>query len=97
MYSVLYKKNKHTKFYGNRYNSFRDTAVTNSRPPAKFVCGAPVLHFSMTLDPNIKVILKQRASERACAQKSSVELSKLPFFAEINSVLPRINVFAENL
>ena len=46
MYSVLYKKNKHTKFHGNRYNGFRDTAITNSRPPAKFVRGAPVLQLA---------------------------------------------------
>ena len=46
MYSVLYKKNKHTKFHGNRYNSFRDTAITNSRSPAKFVRGAPVLQLA---------------------------------------------------
>ena len=46
MYSVLYKKNKYNKFHGNRYNGFWDTAITNSRPPAKFVRGAPVLQLA---------------------------------------------------
>ena len=74
MYSVLYKKNKHTKFHGNRYNSFRDTAITNSRPSPRKICSwgpcitigtrhqapyAVILHALSKCFNNIKIALRR--------------------------------------
>ena len=46
MYSVLYKKNKHTKFHGDKIVFEIRLLQTHVRPPAKFVRGAPVLQLA---------------------------------------------------
>ena len=71
MYSVLYKKNKHTKFHGNRYNGFRDTAITNSRPPAKFVLGPLYYNWHQAGGLTLKLNLRNFPEVRGGKQQNS--------------------------